>query len=80
VSERSALQTLKALVDAGCWDQAEALPRQQLGLDVRVATIHDLLALVLANTGRVVEAAEACERASQLQPGLLGASVPSIAG
>ena len=73
MSECNALQTLKALVDAGCWDQAEALARQQLGLDVRVASIHYLLGLVLANTGRLADAAEAFARASQLQPGLLAA-------
>ena len=73
MSERSALQTLKALVDAGFWDQAEALARQQLGLDSRVASVHYLLGLVLANTGRLAEAAETFGRASQLQSGLLAA-------
>lgn len=73
VSDRSPLHTLKALVDAGCWEQAEALARQQLAEQPQTPALHYLLGLVLANTGRLAEAAEAFARASQLQPGLLAA-------
>ena len=72
-AEVTAFQAAKALVDAGRWDQAEPALQQLLAQQPQAAAAHYLLALVLANTARLAEAAQAFARASQCEPGLVAA-------
>jgi len=71
--ELNPLQQAAALVDSSQWQPAEALLRQLIAQQPGLPAAHYLFGLVLVNTDRMVEAAEAFHQARQLQPGLVAA-------